>query len=184
MLAGVNVSRIDQLRPRHKECLRLVAQLKDSNEIALELGISPNTVNGYLAEARTILGAVSSRQAARALLDHEGSPPPLPPHFLGGEETRVEPEPLPQPSLLLPERRSGTNLPLRDSNRLAWEVGEPQSRGLLLSLFTLGGRVDDLTAWERIGFIVKAAIAIATLVVIVVALAEVLVRLGHAFLQH
>lgn len=71
------------LSKRHIECLQGVAALKSSKQIAIELGISSKTVDNYLAEAMTILGASNRREAASkfvALNTPEKSP---------GEATRV-----------------------------------------------------------------------------------------------
>ncbi|WP_404339783.1 hypothetical protein AB2M62_03520 [Sphingomonas sp. MMS12-HWE2-04] len=54
--------------------------------MAFQLGISPNTVNGYLREAMQILGTTSRRHAARLLTDHEHPTP----QTLRGEIQRVE----------------------------------------------------------------------------------------------
>lgn len=79
-----------QLSPRQHECLRLVAELKDSQQIGYELGISPRTVDGYLGEAVKLLGAHNRRHAAGLLRDHEaaaGTPEKLPTQNL-----RLEPD--------------------------------------------------------------------------------------------
>lgn len=57
-------ARFDRLTRRHRECLRLVRQLKRSKEIAGILGIEKSTVDGYLAEAVRLLGARDRRDAA------------------------------------------------------------------------------------------------------------------------
>jgi DNA-binding CsgD family transcriptional regulator len=56
---------IERLTARHRECLQLVASNHSTKEIALSLKISPNTVDGYISEAKEILGASSRRDAAR-----------------------------------------------------------------------------------------------------------------------
>ncbi len=66
---------IEQLTARERDCLRLVARGMSSKEIALELGLSPLTVDGYLKEAVRTLGAATRREAARMLIAHEGDAP-------------------------------------------------------------------------------------------------------------
>lgn len=54
-----------KLSQRQIDCLRRVAELKKTEQIAEELGISPSTVNTHIERAMTILGAPSRREAAR-----------------------------------------------------------------------------------------------------------------------
>jgi DNA-binding CsgD family transcriptional regulator len=56
---------ISKLTPQQRKCLELVAQLKSSKQIALELGISPKTVDSYLTTATQLLGATDRRHAAQ-----------------------------------------------------------------------------------------------------------------------
>jgi LuxR family quorum-sensing system transcriptional regulator CciR len=51
------------LSERQLACLKLVAEGRSSPEIARELGISPRTVDDYLAEACVKLGARNRVQA-------------------------------------------------------------------------------------------------------------------------
>lgn len=77
---------IERLSPRQRECLRLIWERQaTSKEIAAELGISANTVNGYIAEAVELLGARDRRDAARLVY---GGAPRI---DSGGEEARVSP---------------------------------------------------------------------------------------------
>src|ERR1700761_7528610 len=59
------------LSEREKETLRLLLGGHDIKSIAADLGLSVNTVNERLRDARRKLGASSSRQAARMLADVE-----------------------------------------------------------------------------------------------------------------
>jgi DNA-binding CsgD family transcriptional regulator len=62
---------VDRLTEGQKDCLRLVLQLKQTKEIARELGISPDTVKQRIGIAMRALGADSRVQAARMLETHE-----------------------------------------------------------------------------------------------------------------
>ncbi|QJB68039.1 helix-turn-helix domain-containing protein [Parasphingorhabdus halotolerans] len=66
-----SIDRIDNLSEPQKECLRLVASLRSSKEIARILDISPHTVDQRLKRAQTILGASSRAEAARMFVKHE-----------------------------------------------------------------------------------------------------------------
>jgi len=67
-------NRINQLTDTQQTCLRLVARNLSSKEIAIETGLSPQTVDQYLSKAATILGASNRREAARLLADWESAP--------------------------------------------------------------------------------------------------------------
>lgn len=129
---------IEQLTARERDCLRLVARGMSSKEIALALGLSPLTVDGYLKEAVRTLGVSSRREAARALASYEQASPraeETPPQKLGAEprdlaETVHSEVPLPpkrseaEPRFRVPFLRQGrqTN-DLDPLNRLMWIFG-------------------------------------------------------------
>jgi len=58
-------ARVAKLTPGQLDCLRLVAQHLSSKEIAVELGISPHTVDQRVRQALHILGVDRRAQAAR-----------------------------------------------------------------------------------------------------------------------
>jgi DNA-binding CsgD family transcriptional regulator len=64
---------LELLTERQRQCLRLVYATFQVKEIARELGLSPNTVNEYLRNAREILGVRRSLEAARFLAEYEGT---------------------------------------------------------------------------------------------------------------
>ena len=65
-------SSIDKLSGRQLACLRLVAQNRSSKEIAVELGISPHTVDQRIRQALHILGVERRTQAARIVAQVNG----------------------------------------------------------------------------------------------------------------
>ena len=73
-------TKFPQLSDRQKQCLRLVYANLEAKEIAAELKLSPYTVKEHLRDARRILGASRSINAARQLVEYErdtyGVPPP------------------------------------------------------------------------------------------------------------
>lgn len=74
---------IDALTEKEKAALRLLLRGHDAKSSARELGLSVHTVNERLREARRKLGTTSSREAARLLLEAEGTTGSAPPESLG-----------------------------------------------------------------------------------------------------
>jgi DNA-binding CsgD family transcriptional regulator len=84
-------ARFNRLTPRQAECLKLLARPMRPKEIALALGLSVRTVEGYIAEAVERLEAGSSLAAARMYADWaQAQGPAPPPGNLPGQESRVE----------------------------------------------------------------------------------------------
>lgn len=128
--------RFDDLTPRERQCLRLVAGFKTSKEIERELGIAKSTVDGYLAEAVRKLGARDRRHAALLLAAHEsaGQGEATPQAESGGDAARVAPavavaprpvsqdEPHDWRSVLPLRRKDARHNPLSPQQRLLWVV--------------------------------------------------------------
>ena len=64
--------RVAKLTEGQLDCLRLVAQHLSSKEIAVELGISPHTVDQRIRQALQVLRVDRRAQAARLVAQHEG----------------------------------------------------------------------------------------------------------------
>lgn len=73
MITDLQRAQLDTLNRRQRDCLRLVP-LRTTDEIARELGLKSNTVEGYIKEARARLGGVTRDAAARLLLESESDP--------------------------------------------------------------------------------------------------------------
>jgi DNA-binding CsgD family transcriptional regulator len=159
---------IEQLTARERDCLRLVGRGMSSKEIALALGLSPLTVDGYLKEAVRTLGVSGRREAARVLASHEELPPQdalqgasqegnTPPQNLGGDtpdlaETVLSGVPLPpkrseaEPRFRVPFLRQGKQInDLDPLNRLMWIIGLA-----LLMLIAVANFLNGLGALWRI----------------------------------
>lgn len=67
-------SPVERLTDRQKDCLRLVGRGLSAKRIALELGISPETVEHHLKNARSRLGVSDSLSGARLLEASEAHP--------------------------------------------------------------------------------------------------------------
>ncbi len=61
------------LSDAQRNCLRLVAMSYSSKEIALETGLSPQTVDQYLSKAANILEVTNRREAARLYSEFENT---------------------------------------------------------------------------------------------------------------
>ncbi|HXH52495.1 MAG TPA: helix-turn-helix transcriptional regulator [Sphingomicrobium sp.] len=64
--------RVARLTPGQLDCLRLVDQHMSSKEIAVELGISPHTVDQRIRQALATLGVERRTQAARLVARFKG----------------------------------------------------------------------------------------------------------------
>lgn len=71
------------LTEKEKQTLRLMVRGHDAKSIARSLDLSVHTINERLRDARRKMAVSSSREAARLLLEAEGTPDTAPPHFLG-----------------------------------------------------------------------------------------------------
>jgi DNA-binding CsgD family transcriptional regulator len=146
-------ARFTRLTPRQAECLRLLARPMRPKEIALALGLSVRTVEGYIAEAVERLEAGSSLAAARMFADWEQSQArQAPPGNLPGQENRVE-EPTPDAS------------------------PEPLSDTVIDTVPAATGRQIDLSSWHRNAIIFALTIGIIVSVLLLVAGGEGIARL-------
>jgi DNA-binding CsgD family transcriptional regulator len=71
------------LTEKEKQTLRLMVRGHDAKSIARSLDLSVHTINERLRDARRKMAVSSSREAARLLLEAEGTPEASPPDFLG-----------------------------------------------------------------------------------------------------
>ena len=124
----MTVAALTLLTPRERDCLRLVGRGLQTKEIAVALGLAPDTVDEYIGTARLKLGAANRRIAARQLLAAEGL---VLPQSQGEEAMGVEGQPSPTPEPMptaeqtrpwpLPFRRPGeVNNELGIGPRLLW----------------------------------------------------------------
>lgn len=150
-------TRIDQLSPRERECLGLVARGFSSKEIGKRLGISPHTVDGHLRHALLVLEVATRRDAARLFSEseHADAHPPqplsaqLPPlAATSGPDPHLPPDRTGRwlGRLPLPVRGKGVrNNDLIVGQRLAWILG-----GAVLILLGLGWLAQGMDAVQSI----------------------------------
>jgi len=150
-------ARFNRLTPRQAECLRLLARPMRPKEIALSLGLSVRTVEGYIAEAMERLEAGSSLAAARMFADWEQAEGlQRPPGNLPGQESRVE------------ELAAGT-------------PPEPSSGTVIDTAPAATGRRIDLSGWHRNAIIFALTIGIIVSVLLLVAGGEGIARLRNGW---
>lgn len=131
--------RVEQLSPRERECLALVAENFSSKEIARKLDLSPYTVNEYIASARVKLGASSRAEAARLLSAAVTSSSASP------EEIGDDPEAL----VSTPENSEASSPDGRKGLR-RWRI----------PILRQGRRYNDLTVFQRLVWIIIGSVAI------------------------
>lgn len=148
----MDIARFDHLSRRQQQCLRLVRDGMTTKEIAAAIGLSPSTVDSYIADAVKAVGASDRRAAARAFVDRDAIPEQSGPGF----PRLVEDAPLaPTPAASEERPPAGWQLPLRRNGlvpgdvskgrRLVWIVAIPVALsvgfGMLMTGLDVLGRV-------------------------------------------
>lgn len=144
---------IARLSTRQLACLRLVAELKKTEQIAAELGISPSTVNTHIERAVTMLGAANRREAARLVTQSLPQSPIKSPTETLRLAERHDTPPFVQAAAV-----GGKG---RQRNDLSWE----QRLGLALlalamlciALAGLGAAIEQLSRWRTSALAERAA---------------------------
>lgn len=131
---------VARLSPRQRECLRLYwTQQATSKEIALALGISKGTVDGYFAGAVETLGARDRREAARLVF---GAPPLTPPARATGDQPQADhprDEATPTPPAESGADPTGVPIALPWRSLLPLRTGAHNDLSILARLFWLVG---------------------------------------------
>jgi len=86
---------LKRLSTRHRECLRLYHQRYRLKPMARMLGISENTVSGYLTEAVHLLNAAGRIDAAEMLAHYEATHPESRGRFSVGDNQSIS-APIPE----------------------------------------------------------------------------------------
>ena len=197
---------IDRLSNRHRDVLRGVAALRKSKQIAVDLGIAPGTVDGYIADAVRILGATDRGDAARMLAQHDRldttshAPPSSPrlPSETPPSEIPASETPLAGPPSADPGKSGGQSpwvaAPPPTVSEIAQPVVEPETvQGIgrhtpislagLLPIRRTGQRTNDLPVVARLLWIPAIAVILAVgfgmLASGLTVLAALIERLGH-----
>lgn len=164
----MNAERFNRLTPRQAECLRLLARPMRPKEIALELGLSVRTVEGYIAEAVERLEAGGSLAAARAFADWEQAQRPAVPRATSGEAPPL-------------------NLPGQDSRVEATGPGiapSLSSDAPALGATAIIGRQVTLSSWQRNVIIIALTIGTIVSVLLLVAGGEGIAALRNSWVAN
>ena len=148
-----------KLSEGQRECLRRVLVRKNSKEIAIELGISPHTVDQRLRVAIQMLGVSSRFEAARCLAEHESGGPYQPTLYQSPSLANVEL--LPDPNVGGGDETDRTGQEERNQDLPEAIRSDPVRRPLKLGLSTSRGGRNDLSLWARAGWIFAFAIGTA-----------------------
>ncbi len=171
---------VSRLTEGQRMVLRMVDRHMETKEIARALGLSPDGVNQRIKAAMRTLGVNKRRDAALILAEAEAAAayPPLvyPPldiadgtgsaTFAPSTESGREPAPLPAGAMREEQAAFGPAPPLRP-RRIRWPLP------------VRGGRPDDLTALQRLAWILGAMLLIALAFGVFLAGMEALSRLGR-----
>lgn len=158
--------RQEMLTETQKMCLRLVAIGRTSKEIAIETGLSPQTIDQYLSRATQTLGAMNRRDAARRLIALENAP---------FNKSEFKPDAVANPDLLLPQggakevqALSAAHDAMHDLTAPYWPEKVRRQRRWRSLFPPLGGPRNDLTSILRLKTILYLAlfVAIATLALV------------------
>lgn len=167
--------RIARLSEGQRECLRRVLAHKSSKDIARELGISNHTVDQRVKTAMRTLGARSRVEAAQMLARVE---PPYQPLVYQPPDIA---DPAAPATIAAPAGIHGASASaVREERAVYHAFPPPPSRSLPLPLPIKGGKPDDLTALQRLGWILAIVLLIAVAFGVFVAGFEALSRLGLA----
>lgn len=180
--APVDEGRINRLTPTQRQCLRMVARLMTSKEIALELGIASDTVDKHLKAAIAILGARNRQQAARMFADYEQAQPP---QQLGTQS----PELVPRPSSGIANalsagdavKQNGAGQTELREGRSPFDAGVPVDRPRWLLPIPLDGRRGNhLKPVERLVWIFGIMVLIILSLALLASAAETIGRIASA----
>jgi DNA-binding CsgD family transcriptional regulator len=170
-LLQMGAERIAKLQPRELEVLRLVARRMTSKQIAIQLGISVHTVNGYIADARKKLDGISRQDAATMVAEHDQSDP----QKSTPELMRVDDVPR---DVTASGREQSEQHTLRDvAERTEWNVSTAEP--LAMPPNYLGPEQHDLITLKRLALVAVVAAGLAILVVAALPMSESYQRLAN-----
>lgn len=144
-------ARVSDLTEAQRACLRGVWEHLGSKEIASGLGISRHTVDDRIKAAMRTLEVSSRREAARLVADYERllAPQRLVPQSLGLSDITGFPSPQSHGA----ERGAGTGF-IEAEDVADAPLPDISPRSIPLPVPTKGRPTNDLTLWQRLGWIV------------------------------
>jgi DNA-binding CsgD family transcriptional regulator len=159
----MDADRLSRLTDKQRDCLRLVLMHRSSKEIARQLGIGADAVDQRVKTAMRTLGVDSRVEAARMLAEYEGTQPYQ--RFVYQPSDVVPPA---APAMFSPAAIDGNGtqgtqagLAVREEQALFRALPWQTSGTLALPLPVEGKGRNELSAWQRAGWIVAIAIGTA-----------------------
>lgn len=168
--------RLARLTEGQRTCLRMVLAHKSSKDIARTLGISRHTVDQRLKLAMKCLGAAGRVEAAQIHAQLEGAYQPL--AYQSPDIADLAGFEMLGPSA--GGSRQAASVGAMREERAAFTVDLPERRPARLPLPLGGGAPNDLTAWQRLGWILAIVVLTALVFGIFVTGLEALSRLVRA----
>lgn len=166
-------SSFDRLTARERDCLVLVAELLDTQEIATRLNLSPNTVDSYCNSASKKLGSPHRRVAARRYMEWVGRPL----NYSGSDKIGLVRAPRPAASS---PSRGGEQATPAVNGRLKDSVTF-DAIGSMTSTNALGPRLGRMRLRQRLlaigGLTVVLAVVLATSILAVAAVVSIYDRM-------
>ncbi len=157
----MNDPEITKLNNGQRDCLRLVCAHLNSKEIGRELNISPHTVDQRLRQAMRIMGANSRFEAARKFAEQEGINP-YQPLIYQSSDIAISQQSASLGSSAKQERNFENDL-IEDvstveggSAALAIQHSDTKRRRFPFPQYR--GEKNELTTFERLGWIIVIAI--------------------------
>lgn len=132
----------ESLTESQRICLELIAENKSSKEIAFETGLSPTTVDTYVARAMAAIGAMNRREAARMFIEYQQS------RKSGSRPERLE------------IGRQPSNPEITPTHGVRWS----RWNLLLRQLPPIGGHLYELTTVQRFFTVAKLSVLTTILV--------------------
>lgn len=177
----MDADRLARLTEQQRACLRLVSANMTSKEIAPYIGIEPGTVDQHLKAAMRILGVGDRRAAARLLAEHEGRLR-FQPLVYQSSDIESAPDPATLAAMSEGTERRGLSGRAMQEEQADFDLAASPSRSSRFQppLPIRGGKPSDLSALQRLGWILAIMLAIAFSFGVFLAGLEALSRLGRS----
>ena len=157
--------RVSRLTENQKKCLELVLLRNSSKEIALELKVSPHTVDQRLRIAIHTLGVTTRFEAARMLMEHQHGNTYQRDTYQASDIETTEQSAMILAVVKTEERQIGSDVSDDASEGMSdlesHSLNDPTKQMLKLPLFPKWRHPNDLGIMARLGLIMAIAAGVA-----------------------